>query len=173
MKKLKLTALILCTITVLTLLCSCGDSNTMTDSYLLDILDNDILGKSQEEIVALDKNTELFTVKEKDLDDGTHRVKYVFTEEGAHGDAFVSGGKWFTTVNYYFENDELITYEIEYRQSDYSEGMCAKRITMFSEYLTEKYGEPADENEWNVAGGILDMARQNGGWVLFTYEANA
>ncbi len=172
MKKSRITALVLCIITALTLLCSCGSSNKMTDSYLLDIIENGLLGKNQTEILALDKYTDDFKVNEKDMDDGTHRVKYTYVEKNAHGDAFVSGGKWFTTVNYFFSEDSLVTYKIEYRQSDFSQGMCAKRMAMFSEYLTEKFGEPIEENKWEIAGGVLDMAKQNGGWILFTYEAN-
>jgi len=171
MKKSRITALVLCIITALTVFSSCGSSNKITNSYLLDIIETGILGKSQAEILALDKYTAEFKVNEKDMDDGTHRVKYTYVDMNPHGDAFVSGGKWFTTVNYFFDQDSLVTYRIEYRQSDYSQGMCAKRMTMFSEYLTEKFGEPVKEYCWEIAGGVLEMKKQNGGWILFVYEA--
>ena len=173
MKIIRTAALVICAVMMFSILCSCGASNKMTDSSLIDILDNELLGKNQEDIMALDTFSKAphVKVKEKEMEDGTHRVKYVYVEEGAHGDAFVSGGKWFTTVNYFFDEDSLVNYQIEYRQSDYSEGMCAKRMTMFAEYLTEKYGEPVEDNVWSIAGGNFKMARQNGGWILFTYKA--
>lgn len=174
MKKSRVTALLVCVITLLCVFCSCNSSNKMTSSYLFDIMEQDLLGKSVEEIIAIDGYIDQFKAKEKNMDDGTLRLRYTYrdTEANGHGDAFVSGGKWFTTVSYFFENDALVTYKIEYRQSDFSQGMCAKRMTLFSEYLTEKHGEPVDDNAWEISGGVLDMSKQNGGWILFVYEAN-
>ena len=180
MKKISLfTRILICVCAAATLissLASCG-AVTMSDSSLLDMAENEILGKTQDEILEIDPK---ITVKknhmtEKDLEDGRHRVRYVIA-----GDAFVEDGKWMTTVLYYFTDGLCTSYSIEYRQADYSEGQCAKR--MFTDYLDGKYG-PGEEarivvgkylvlgTAWNVNGGILEMSRQNGGWILLTYHA--
>lgn len=174
MKSSRIAALLVCIVTLLCMFCSCGSSNKMTSSLLFDNIDQDLLGKSIEEITEIDGYIEQYKAKEKDMDDGTLRLKYTYREidGNGHGDAFVEGGKWFTTVSYFFRDGALETYRIEYRQSDFSQGMCAKRMELFSGYLTEKYGEPKRENEWEIRGGTLDMAKQNGGWILFVYEAD-
>lgn len=174
MKRSRIAALLICIATLLCVFCSCDSSNKMSSSYLFDILDQDLLGKTQAEITAIDSYIGQFKAKEKDMEDGTHRLRYTYieTDGSGHGDAFVEGGRWFTTVSYFFRDDALVTYKIEYRQSDFSQGMCAKRMELFSGFLTEKHGEPKKNNEWEICGGTLDMAKQNGGWILFVYEAN-
>ena len=160
-------------------LASCG-STVMSDSSLLDMVENDILGRTQDEILEIDPK---ITVKknhmtEKDMDDGSHRVRYVIA-----GDAFVAEGKWMTTVLYYFKDGVCTSYAIEYRQADYSEGQCAKRMTMFTDYLNSKYGAGEEARikignylvlgtAWKVNEGILEMSRQNGGWILLTYRTD-
>ena len=150
----------------------------MDDPYLLDVLDKGILGMTPEELEKADPHIadRDYHPMQKDMEDGTSRIKYVVS-----GDAFVNGGKWITTVYYYFTDGKLTSYNIEYRQSDYSEGMCAKRMSMFTEYLDAKYGTATDTyvvmgeyavkgSAWKIAGGTFDMSRQNGGWILFTYH---
>lgn len=160
---------------VLLPLSSCGNDK-MTDSSLLEIPEKSILGMTVDEVKEVDPRTadNEFHPMEKEMDDGTYRLKYV-----VGGDAFVEGGNWFTTVYYYFTDGRLSSYHIEYRQSDYSEGMCKKRMEMFTEFLDEKYGESVETyvvmgeyavkgSGWTVGDAVFDMSRQNGGWILFT-----
>ena len=159
------------------LLSSCGSSK-LTDPYLLEIPEKNILGMTVDQIKTADPNTADNSMHpmEKDLEDGRHRLKYVI-----NGDAFVDGGAWITTVYYYFTDGVLSSYQIEYRQSNYSEGMCANRMSMFKEYLNEKFGDGTEAKvilgeyavlgtAWQICGATLDMSRQNGGWILFTYH---
>jgi len=164
-------------ITLIAAFTACGNDK-MTDSRLLEIPDKGVLGMTVDEVKEADPGSvdPALRPSEKDMDDGTYRLKYVYG-----GDAFVEGGNWFTNVCYYFTDGKLTSYQIEYRQSDYSEGMCKKRMQMFTDYLDEKYGDSEETyvvmgeyavkgQAWRVNGGILDMSRQNGGWILFTYH---
>lgn len=158
-------------------LSSCGDSK-MTDASLLQIPERGVLGLTIDQLkkVDLNINDKSLHPMEKDLEDGRHRLKYVIPR-----DAFVDGGNWMTNVLYYFTDGKVTSYEIEYRQSDYSEGVCKKRMAMFTEYLNEKFGEARDEyvvlgeyavkgSAWTIDGATFDMSRQNGGWILFTFH---
>ncbi len=173
--RLKAIALFLLAALILPL-SSCGSE--LTDTALLDLPSKGILGMTAKELETVDPNLTdgEYTVTEKDMEDGSHRLKYVIV-----GDAFIKGGKWVTTVHYYLRGGLLERYEIEYRPSDYIEGSVKKRLTAITEYMTGLYGEPFDAkclydgylysgSGWTVDGATFDMARQNGGWILLSYH---
>ena len=155
-------------LTLMILLSSCG--NKLDDTSLLDLPAKGILGMTAQELADADPNLKdkSLHVTEKDMTDGSHRLKYVIV-----GDAFINGGNWVTTVHYYLVDGVLDKYEIEYRQSDYSEGDCKRRMEAITNYLDDLYGEASETyvvlgeymvkgTAWSIADGVFDMSRQNG-----------